>query len=62
MATVDGVEDLLCFSSDYPHFSFDDPVYIARVLPERWHRKIFCENACQLYGWGVPEPLAVTRT
>src|SRR5262249_48166025 len=41
---VDGVEDLLCFSSDYPHGTMDDPGYVARVLPSRWHRKVFLEN------------------
>jgi predicted TIM-barrel fold metal-dependent hydrolase len=51
---VDGIEDLLCFSSDYPHFTFDDPTYIARHLPEEWHAKVFCENACSVYGWEIP--------
>jgi predicted TIM-barrel fold metal-dependent hydrolase len=54
MAGIEGVEDLLCFSTDYPHFSFDDPAFIARVLPEAWHRKVFCDNACSVYGWTPP--------
>jgi predicted TIM-barrel fold metal-dependent hydrolase len=54
LATVDGIEDLLCFSTDYPHYSMDDPTYVARLLPSGWHRKVFCENACASYGWEVP--------
>jgi predicted TIM-barrel fold metal-dependent hydrolase len=54
MATVDGIEDILCFSSDYPHYSFDDPLHIAQILPEGWINKIFFENACETYGWDFP--------
>jgi predicted TIM-barrel fold metal-dependent hydrolase len=44
----------LVFSSDYPHISFDEPTYIARLLPAAWQRKVFCENACELFGWSLP--------
>lgn len=54
LATIDGIEDLLCFSTDYPHASMDRPDYVARLLPSAWHRKVFCDNACQLYGWQSP--------
>jgi uncharacterized protein len=54
METVDGVKDILVFSSDYPHISFDEPTYIARLLPAAWQRKVFCENACELFGWSLP--------
>jgi uncharacterized protein len=50
----EGMEDLLCFASDYPHHTMDDPNFAARVLPDRWHRKIFLENACRAYGWAPP--------
>lgn len=56
LQSVDGIEDLLCFSSDYPHITFDDPTYVARQLPRGWERKVFCENACVAYGWDVPAP------
>lgn len=52
---VDGVEDLLCFSSDYPHATMDDLAYVSRVLPRAWHEKVFCANACGSYGWEVPQ-------
>ncbi|MBJ7599480.1 MAG: hypothetical protein DLM67_18180 [Candidatus Nephthysia bennettiae] len=48
---AEGMEDMLCFSTDYPHLTFDDPNYIARLLPAEWHSKIFFENGCELLGW-----------
>jgi predicted TIM-barrel fold metal-dependent hydrolase len=57
LSTVDGIEDLLCFSTDYPHYSMDDPTYVARLLPAAWHRKVFLENACASYGWHAPEEM-----
>jgi predicted TIM-barrel fold metal-dependent hydrolase len=56
LATVDGIEDLLCFSSDYPHWTMDDPQYVAGVLPADWADKVFFENACRFYRW---DPSAV---
>jgi uncharacterized protein len=47
-------EDLICFSSDYPHWTTDDPAYIARMLPDDWKRKVMCNNACLFYGWDIP--------
>lgn len=40
-----GMEDLLCFSSDYPHWDADDPFYVASRLPAEWLPKLFSENA-----------------
>ncbi|UUT34700.1 amidohydrolase family protein [Microbacterium elymi] len=40
-----GMEDLLCFSSDYPHWDADDPFYVASRLPSEWLPKLFYENA-----------------
>jgi hypothetical protein len=31
--------------------TFDDPNYIARLLPSEWHSKIFFDNSCDLFGW-----------
>jgi uncharacterized protein len=61
LANVDGIEDLLCFSSDYPHYSMDDPTYVARLLPAAWHRKVFCDNACASYGWQAPVEAVAAR-
>jgi uncharacterized protein len=46
-----GMEDILCFATDYPHWDADDPLYIAGKLPSSWHSKVFYENARVLYGW-----------
>jgi predicted TIM-barrel fold metal-dependent hydrolase len=52
---VEGVETLLCFATDYPHWDADDPTYIARRLPKEWLSKVFLENACNHFGWDVRE-------
>jgi uncharacterized protein len=51
LSTIDGIEDLLCFSSDYPHYTMDDFGFASRVIPEAWHRKVFYDNARELFGW-----------
>lgn len=56
--SADGMEDMLCFSTDYPHLTFDDPNYIARQLPDEWHRKIFFENGCELMHWEADAKVA----
>jgi predicted TIM-barrel fold metal-dependent hydrolase len=43
-----GMEDILAFSSDYPHWDADDPRYISRVIPPAWARKVFYENAASV--------------
>lgn len=40
-----GVEDLLCFSSDWPHWDADDPFYVGSRLPKSWLPKVYHENA-----------------
>jgi predicted TIM-barrel fold metal-dependent hydrolase len=48
-----GLEDVLCFATDYPHWDADDPKYIAARLPKSWHQKLFHDNAARFYGWKV---------
>jgi predicted TIM-barrel fold metal-dependent hydrolase len=43
--------EVLCFSSDYPHWDTDDVTYIAQHLPREWQAKVFRENARELFGW-----------
>lgn len=54
LGALEGMEELLCFSTDYPHISMDDPLYVAGVVPAAWHPRLFCENACRLYGISPP--------
>jgi predicted TIM-barrel fold metal-dependent hydrolase len=45
LSLLDGIEDMLCFSTDYPHWDTDIPSYVQSILPKRWHEKVFSENA-----------------
>ncbi len=41
---------LLMFSTDYPHWDFDDPMRVARQLPAEMRERILRDNALALYG------------
>ncbi|MFL1874776.1 amidohydrolase family protein [Hansschlegelia beijingensis] len=46
-----GTDDVLVFSTDYPHFDFDDPnAAIPRALPETTREKILWRNGAEFYG------------
>lgn len=46
-----GSEDMLLFSTDYPHFDFDSPLRsLPAGLPEGLRRKILFENSAAVYG------------
>jgi uncharacterized protein len=47
---------LLLYSSDYPHWTFDDPKWIVRQLPEQMREKIMFRNALELYGLPTTVP------
>jgi predicted TIM-barrel fold metal-dependent hydrolase len=51
LEVFDDLQDMLVFSSDCPHRDADEPTDIARFLPRSWRRKIFSENAIELYWW-----------
>ena len=46
-----GLEDALCFASDYPHWDADDPGYVARRVPADWVEKILWGNAARSFRW-----------
>jgi predicted TIM-barrel fold metal-dependent hydrolase len=43
-------ENLLMFSSDYPHWDFDSPSHAFPKLPDALHHRIFEANAREWYG------------
>jgi uncharacterized protein len=43
-------EKTLVYSSDWPHWDWDDPATTFPKLPERLHRRVFAENARELFG------------
>ena len=50
-----GTDEILVFSTDYPHFDFDDPdAAIPRQLPEELREKILWKNAAGFYGLDMP--------
>jgi uncharacterized protein len=42
-------DKLLLFSSDYPHWTFDDPRWVAKHLPERMREAIMFQNGLDLF-------------
>jgi uncharacterized protein len=59
LESIGGVDDMLCFSTDYPHHDTDDPDHIARRLPPAWWDKVFYGNALRAYGWTERSPSPV---
>jgi len=39
----------LLFSSDYPHWDFDNPKHVFQEAPEELRRRIFFESASEIY-------------
>jgi predicted TIM-barrel fold metal-dependent hydrolase len=60
LESYEGMEDLLCFASDYPHWDADEPSYLASRLPKAWLPKVFYENAAQFFGLEHRAPATVT--
>jgi predicted TIM-barrel fold metal-dependent hydrolase len=42
-------EETLVYSSDWPHWDWDDPASTFPKLPEQLHRRVFSENARELF-------------
>lgn len=49
-----GFEDVMVFSSDYPHWDADTPAQTIRRLPQAWRRRVLWENAAAVYGLVAP--------
>jgi len=48
-------ENMLMFSTDFPHWDGDTPDFAMRNLPKAMRSKVMSENACQLYKLPVPQ-------
>lgn len=42
-------ERILLFATDYPHWDFDDPSYVAQRIPKHMRQRILIDNARELY-------------
>ena len=49
LGAVEGLDDILMFATDYPHWDFDSPAQALGRLPEAWRDKVAAENARRLY-------------
>jgi uncharacterized protein len=43
-------DEMLLFSSDFPHWQFDGDAIMPAGIPEKLHRKILRDNALATYG------------
>jgi uncharacterized protein len=53
---------LLLFSTDYPHWTFDDPRWITRQLPAEFRQRIMFQNAIDLYNLPSTVPAVEGQT
>jgi len=51
LSALDGIEDVIMFSSDYPHWDIDDADDVAKEFPPGWRAKIMYRNAEQTFRW-----------
>ncbi len=53
---------LLLYSSDYPHWTFDDPKWIIRQLPAEYRESLMFQNSIDLYGLPTTVPALEGQT
>jgi predicted TIM-barrel fold metal-dependent hydrolase len=53
---------LLLFSSDYPHWTFDDPKWVIRQIPEQLRDRIMFQNGIELFGLPTTVPALEGQT
>jgi predicted TIM-barrel fold metal-dependent hydrolase len=49
-------EEVIVFSSDYPHYDFDSAAWLAPQLPESWRHRLMAGNALSAYGLPAERP------
>jgi uncharacterized protein len=55
LGAVDGIEDMILFATDYPHWDTDTIGHVSRQFPADWLPRIFHDNAAALFGWASAE-------
>ena len=53
---IDGIERMLMYASDYPHWDFDPAPLIRNRLPREWREAVMSENARALYRLPAAKP------
>jgi predicted TIM-barrel fold metal-dependent hydrolase len=56
-----GMSRNLMYSSDYPHWDFDEPGALPKTLTDEQHRRILGQNASDLYGIDLRPGTGYTR-
>ena len=56
LESFEGLEDKLCFATDYPHWDSDEEDFVVRHLPPAWVPKVFHANALNLYRFESAAP------
>jgi predicted TIM-barrel fold metal-dependent hydrolase len=51
IASVEGLHNNICFSTDYPHWDTDSVGYVSRHFPAEWLPGMFYGNAARMHGW-----------
>ncbi len=57
MLAAVGAPDILCYSSDYPHWDGDEPKWLADRLPTGWRQAVMHDNAAAFYGSRLDLPV-----
>jgi predicted TIM-barrel fold metal-dependent hydrolase len=51
-----GAEETIVYSSDYPHYDYDDAPWVANQLPAAWRDRVMAKNALEFYGMPETRP------
>jgi predicted TIM-barrel fold metal-dependent hydrolase len=54
--------DIIMFSSDYPHWDYDNPKMVLQPIKKEHRQKIFADNAAKLYGLHTKPVYAAAQT
>jgi uncharacterized protein len=51
LETFGGIEDKICFASDYPHHDSENPSHVIARMPRSWRDKVLYKNAAAVLDW-----------